>query len=211
MSSLVGTRFNTRLESPLFVIEFDTTPREVHTGSTTPTDHPIEDGAVVTDHAIEQPLEIELQGVITSRPITVLASERTTSFMANGLDGRPESAWDRIRLLRTSKQLVSVFTELREYSNMMIVSDSVTRDARTGRVLDISLRLREIRLATVETTDAPEPTDPVDKPTPDLGPKQTKPAPPRVETKAAETASEGSGSWASSVANAIGGTPQALR
>ncbi|KKK74438.1 hypothetical protein LCGC14_2883760, partial [marine sediment metagenome] len=188
MSSLFGVRFNTRIESQLFVLEFDSTPREVHNGATVPTDHPVEDGSVVSDHAIDQPDEIEIQGQVSSRPIITDASTRTPNFMGNGLDGRPSEALELIRLLRKTKTLVTVSTEFREYTNMLIVSDSVTREANTGRILDVAIRLREFRIATVETKAAPEPLSPIDKPTAERGPKQTKKAPKSVEEKSSDVA-----------------------
>ncbi|KKL60833.1 hypothetical protein LCGC14_2201400, partial [marine sediment metagenome] len=105
-------------------------------------------------------------------------------------------AWELIRELRKTKTLVTVNTELRTYTDFLIISDSVTRDARTGRVLDITVRLREFRKATVETVEAPEPESEVDKPTPDLGPKQTRPAPTSVEAKSSSTLAD--------AANALG-------
>ena len=189
MSSLFAVQFATRIESQLFVIDFDSTPRIVHSGSTQPTDHPIEDGSVVSDHSIEQPEEIEISGIITSRPIRILASFETTTFMGNGLAGRPSEALALIQLLRKTKTLVTVSSRLRDYQNMLIVSDTATEDSATGNILDVTVRLREIRIATVETVAAPAPISPVDKPTSDLGPKQTKPATASVK-KSSSTVAE---------------------
>lgn len=184
MSSLLGAApFVTSIEGTI-VIEFDSTARELHEGTSTPTDHPIEDGGLVSDHVIDEPDTIELQGLISNRPILALASQRARSVLGHGIEARAEDAYTAIRRMRKQRQLVQVFTEFRDYKDMIILGERVTRDGTTGRVLDVIVRLREFHTATVKTTKAPaEPVDITDKPEPDLGPQQTVP----VTTEVAET------------------------
>jgi hypothetical protein len=164
-------------------IEFDATTREAHSGATRPTDHPVEEGAVVSDHAIDQPDELELQGMVTNTPIQALASQRSRSVLGGPASARANDAYKEIVRLRKTKTLVQVETELRTYDDMMIVSESVTRDKDTRQILDISVRFREYRTATVQTVEAPEPESVVDSPERDLGRQQTSPASAEVEEK----------------------------
>lgn len=183
MSSLLGdSPFKTSIEGPI-VIEFDSTAREVHEGVSTPTDHPIEDGGLVSDHVIDEPDVIELQGLISNRPILALASQRSRSVLGGGVDSRAEDAFTAIRRMRKQRQLVSVFTEFVDYVDFIILTERATRDGTTGKVLDITVRLRQFQKATVQTVEAPEPTDAANKPEPDLGPQQTKPVTPEVAEK----------------------------
>ena len=180
-------------------IEFDATTSETHSGSTTPTDHPVETGAVVSDHAIDQPDELELAGMITNTPVIALASQRSRSVLGGPASARAVDAYSEILRLRKTKTLVSVETELKTYSNMLIVSESVTRDKDTLRILDISVRFREFRTATIETTAAPEPVSTVDSAESDLGRKQTAPASTETEEESTGLIVDG--------ANWIGGSP----
>lgn len=165
-------------------IEFDATTSERHSGSTTPTDHPVESGAVVSDHAIDQPDELELAGMITNTPILALASERSRSVLGGPSSSRADDAYAEIVRTRKSKTLVSVETELRTYENMLIVGESVTRDKDSRRILDITVRFREYRTATVEAVS------PVDSRSTDLGRKQTAPAPAEVSAKSSTLATD---------------------
>jgi hypothetical protein len=171
-------------------IEFDATTLETHSGSTSPTEHPVEDGALVADHAIDQPDEVELVGMVTNTPILALASQRARSVLGGPASARAVDAYEEIRRLRRTKTLVEVETELRTYSSMLIISDSVTRDKDTKNILQITVRFREFRTATVETTEAPQPTSDIDGPEPDLGRKQTAPAPAEVSEKAGTLATD---------------------
>lgn len=167
--------FATSIEGDV-LLEFDSTPRERHSGRAEPTDNPVEDGGVVSDHVVDVPDEVEIQGMISNRPILALASERARSVLGGTIEERAADAYELIRRFRKARALVQVATELREYEDMLILSEDVTRDRNTGKILDITVRLREFRTATVQTVASPEPIDPVDKPAPDLGPKQTAPA-----------------------------------
>lgn len=171
-------------------IEFDATTRETHTGATTPTDHPVEDGAVVSDHAIDQPDELELIGMVTNTPILALASQRARSVLGGPASARAQDAYDEIRRLRKTKTIVEAETTLRLYQSMLIVGDSVTRDKDTGNILAITVRLREFRTATVEASEAPQPASSVDAPEPDLGRQQTAPASPEVADKSSTLATD---------------------
>lgn len=174
MSSLFAAPFATAIQGPI-LIEFDSTPREVLSGRAEPTDHPVEDGAIISDHVIDVPDEFELNGLISNRPILALAAERLRSIKGGTIEQRAEDAYDEIVRLRKTRTLVNVTTELRDYEDMIILSETVTREPGTGKILDISIRFREFRTATIETVASPLPTDIIDAPTTDLGPQQTQP------------------------------------
>ncbi|NIQ97933.1 MAG: hypothetical protein GWN87_30065 [Desulfuromonadales bacterium] len=66
---------------------------------------------------------------------------------------------------------------------MVIVSDSTVRDDTTNEILQITLRLRKFRFATIEAIEAPEPVDAVNKPKRNLGRQKTTDAPAEVDAK----------------------------
>ena len=170
------------------ILEFDATVREVHSGQSQPTDQPVEGGATVSDHVINLPDELQIEGIVTNHPILALASVRKKpAFVGGDPNSRAEDAYAIIVSWRKTAQLVTVSTGLRDYENMIILSESVPRDKDTSEIIDISIRLREFHIATVESVDAPDPVDTVDGPKKNLGRKQTTPAAdaaPEVEAKA---------------------------
>lgn len=183
-------------------IEFDATTRETHTSATSPTEHPVEDGSVVSDHAIDQPDELELEGMITNTPVLALASQRSRSVLGGPASARANDANAELDRLMKTKTLVEAETVLRTYTSMLIVSKSVTRDKNTGQILAVVVRLRQFRTATVEATEAPEPVSTIDAPESDLARQQTAPAPPEVEEKTRSVGAD--------IANFIGDLPSGI-
>lgn len=186
-TGLIDEAFQTSLTSAAGVMLFDAVPRETHRGQSQLTDHPVEDGVVVSDHTIDQPDELELTAIVSNRPILLFARARAEPSVPGGdPQTRAEDAYAEIVRLRKTASLVDVSTRLRDYAAMQIVSETVTRDKDTSEIIEISIRIREFRVATVEAVGVPEATEPEDsvhKKKQNQGRKQKAPAPPVVEEK----------------------------
>lgn len=179
-------------------IFFDATVSENHSSSLTLTDHPVEEGAVVTDHAQSNPDELTINGIISNRPIVVLASLNARPSVQGGDPAaRAEDAFREFERLKNTVTLLFVSTEIKDYEDMIIVDVIAPRDASTRHILDITLKLRKFRKATVESVEAPEPVEPVHKAKRKRGKQQMKEASPEVNEK--------SGSLLASWATSLGG------
>lgn len=162
--------------NPLNVLEFDASIRETHSSEVTITDHPVEKGSDISDHARRRPDTLQINGVVTNNPVVILRSQRALPSVRDGdPNTRAEDAYGFLLELQSQRLVVGCSTTLRDYANMLITSLSVPRESRTGTIADISLTLREIAIADTETTDAPEPTNPARKRKTTLG-KKNKPA-----------------------------------
>lgn len=133
-------------------VEFDVSENETHESTAKATSHPVESGAEISDHIQQDPDTLDLQVVVSNTPIL---SEIEASVLT---PNRAEDAYNVLRNIKETGRLVTVFTTLREYTNMAIVRISVTRNAPKGDVAAMSLRLQHIRTATSETIDAPTPS-----------------------------------------------------
>lgn len=137
---------------PAGAIEFDATLSETHVGNAEVTRHPVEVGSDISDHVRRLPEQVTLNGIVTNTPILFLASLRESPR-------RAEEAYEKIKELKDAGALVSVVTSLREYANMAITGFSVTRDARTGQVLNATVDFTEVLTAALQTVDVPEPAE----------------------------------------------------
>lgn len=161
------------------LVEFDATVRELHTKESEITDHPIEDGSVVTDHVRTRPDAIEINGVVSDTPIVILASLAASSPLTDvdsPAQNRVEIAYAELRRIQDAGEQVDVFTTLREYTGMVIQSSSVPRDARLGNSLDVTLRLRQITVAETERVDAPVPVTKANEKSSNQGQQTSTPA-----------------------------------
>jgi len=141
------------------IVTFDATMSENHSSNSEVTDHPIETGASVVDHIRRLPEELGLVGVVTDDP---LVAERSTKATAANTGGDPDqravSAYNFILQSKDEGRLVRVFTKLRDYRNMVIISLNVTRDRSESRIVRVELQLREVMIANTEQVEAPTPT-----------------------------------------------------
>ena len=161
------------------LVEFDATVRELHTKESEITDHPIEDGSVITDHVRTRPDAIEINGVVSDTPIVFRASLAAFSPLTDDnspAQNRVEIAYAELNRIQDEGEQVDVFTTLREYTGMVIHSSSVPRDARLGNSLDVTLRLRQITVAETERVDAPVPVTKANEESSNQGKQTTTPA-----------------------------------
>lgn len=150
------------------VVEFDAVVNEVHSKTNEVTTHPIETGGNVSDHIRTTPDEIEINGVISDTPLrffgTAAAQQITanvTALLSNSdPTTRSSEAYRRLRQIMDDGELVTVFTTLREYTDMAIVSLNVQRNARNGRSLNATMRLRQVISVAAQAQEVPIPEDP---------------------------------------------------
>ncbi len=152
----------------LGLMQFDCSVSEIHMGETEITDHPVEAtlesaGAVASDHVRVLPESVEINGIVTDTPITYLASLSAASpispFTPYPGQKRVDAAYALLRDLKDSGAKIGVVTSLRTYENMVIKSLRISRDEKTGNVLDCTILLREVSTVTSLSLEGPMPTN----------------------------------------------------
>lgn len=122
-------------------IEIDASISEQVDFSNSITDHPIEGGATVTDHAYENPLMITMECIISNSSL-------------NSTDqGRSIDAYNQLKLLKSSREPFDVVNALDVYSNMLVESLSFPRRADTSDSLVFTVTLKQIRIVDSITVD----------------------------------------------------------
>lgn len=125
-------------------IVMDVTIEESHTDELEITEHPVEHGAAVTDHAYIKPANL-----------TIRAGVSDASAKATAGDKRSVAAYEALRKLQRSREPFDVVTGKRVYRNMLISSLGVVTDQETENVLLFTAELREILIATIRTVSVP--------------------------------------------------------
>lgn len=135
---------------PAGAVELDASINETHGADVDITQHPVEEGADITDHARIKPETLSITGVVTNTPLILNAS-------ANASPTRAEEAYAKLREILRTRELISVITSLRQYDSMLLASMPVTRDATTGNIINATLNFQEIIIADSETVSVPVP------------------------------------------------------
>jgi hypothetical protein len=171
------------------VIEFDATLSQTHLMQASVTRHPVEDGSQITDHIIDQPDAISLVGIISNTPLVFLG------FLGDS-PRRAEEAFQKIEEMKSAGQLVEVTTSLKNYTNMAITSVRCTRDAPKGNVIEVSVDLEEVLIATTATATIQD-----DRGRKNQGKKRKKPSTDKNQNAAADKQD----SWLAGGANIVFG------
>lgn len=129
------------------VVEFDGIATINESLDTDATEHPIERGVDVLDTAVRQPLEVRFTAYVTATPLDV---------DANTPRDRDRIAWDALRSLWLAGSPVTFSTAGDTWENMRVVHVGRDRTPQSGaHMLTVSVELRQIFVATVETVEVP--------------------------------------------------------
>lgn len=159
------------------IVQFDASVDETHVTASEATTHPVETGGEVSDHIRRLPTEITITGQVTDTPIVYLASTNARSPLttSNAQDrNRVDTAYAELRRAQADGELVTVATSLIDYTNMAILSISVTRNAKKGKILEATINLREILITNSQSVDLPSPKKVVNNTKKDKGKKNKK-------------------------------------
>ena len=140
--------------------------RENARDATAVTDHPVEVGAAISDHAFMLPEEIEM----------LLGWSDSTG----GAIGYSDEAYEMLLDLQKQRQPFELTTGRRSYKDMLITGIQETRDDKTSNVLMVSVRMRRVIITQTQTTSAGAPNSAQANPaktgsTIDRGQQQLKP------------------------------------
>lgn len=145
-------------------LNLDASVKEEHGAELDVTEFPVEQGVAITDHARPKPRELTIEGVVSNTPINTTQTRSATTTAGTivqttnqtvdvrGQPGYAEGAYQILLDLYTNPQLVTVVTQLETYTDMVMVSLKVPRDAQVGDVLKFTAKFRNVRLVTNSTT-----------------------------------------------------------
>lgn len=103
------------------------------------TQHPVQDGAAITDHAYKKPTVLNIRAQYSPQYIGVPLDEM----------------YRRLLQIQSDRIPIEVLTGKRQYKNMLVKSVSETTDKDTSQILNISVTLQQVILVTVSTVKVP--------------------------------------------------------
>jgi len=148
-----GPNASTKVFGGIASLDFDATLDELHEWKNEVTQNPVETGSPITDHIIEKPDKLRLQGVITNSP---LRGEFAGQYFGGDTQSpRIQTAFDAIRELHKSRDVVVVYTKHAIYTDMAIESVSIPRNAQIGEEVQFTMDLVNIRLVSTQMVTLP--------------------------------------------------------
>lgn len=145
-------------------LTFDATPRVSWQKNVSITDHPIEDGSTVSDHAQQQPDRVTLTGVVSDSPLGEASTDRVREALAflNEAGSRAE--------------LLELESRFGVTGNWLL--ESWPHDVTQLRALAFEVSLRKVRIPSVQVVMLPRPQVRAGAPPDaDVGTQTTQPVP----------------------------------
>lgn len=190
--SIIFGRLPGLQQKTISLLPVDVFTQETITFQSNVTDHPVEDGGVVTDHIFNRPVGLRVTGAVRS-----------------GLRGL---AYNVLQTLHERREPVFVVTGLQTFRRMAIVTLDIPREAATADSFQFTAEFKQITFAQSQVTEAPAQDSAADTaaPTNAAGNKTPTPAT-DTSTKAAQAAVEGTagppaGSRGSVLSQVFGGS-----
>ena len=143
-----GQWFQTAFGNQYGNIELDAALDENHEWSAEATSNPVEEGAPVTDHVIEQSDKLKIKGFVTDTPLTASQSV--------GQISRSQEVFDLLYKLIKLKEPMTVYTKHKIYDDMVMTNVTIPRAAGVGAAIEFSAEFINIRKVATQMVDVPD-------------------------------------------------------
>ena len=108
------------------------------------TTNPVENGAAVTDHVQDEPIEVTITGTISNTPIGAVVDEREPGALP------ASDAYEFFLGVRKARNPVKIETRLAVFENMAMTNLSTPVTAATGNALVFTASFRQIDIVESE-------------------------------------------------------------
>lgn len=150
-----GQWFQTSFGNAYGNIELDAVLDEAHEWSAEATSNPVETGAPVTDHVIDQSDKLRIRGFVTDTPLTI--SQSVQGIVNSGQVGnRTQAVFDLLHQLIKIKEPMTVYTKHRIYDDMVLTNVTIPRGAGVGEAIEFSAEFINIRKVATQMVDVPD-------------------------------------------------------
>lgn len=130
-------------------IELDAALDETHEWSAEATMFPVEDGAPVTDHIIEQPDKLRLRGFVSETPIG------SAALVVPVGGSRSRGVFELLEKLIKLRATMTVYTRHKNYADMALVGVNIPRSASVGEAIEFTAEFVRIRKVATQLVDIP--------------------------------------------------------
>lgn len=139
-------------------ITIDATIEETLTDTLQVTEHPVEEGAQITDHSYVQMPGLVMRCGWSNASANSLLSLQSSSPFDGGrvtVGDYVSSVYSQLVALLQSGTVFDVVTSIRMYTSMLITSLALTRDAKTSQALMVTATMRQVRIVSTSSAKLP--------------------------------------------------------
>jgi len=138
-------------------VKIGCTFEEAHQDELQITEHPVEKGAQINDHAFKLQPEVTIQCGWSNADFAALIGTLESIFTGGGLPSADyiSTVYSQLLALQETRQPFDVVTSMRMYRDMLFKSLRVVKDQKTGKALSVTATLKQIRIVQTQATTLP--------------------------------------------------------
>lgn len=121
------------------------------------TEHPVEKGAEINDHAFKRQPEVVIKCGWSNSDLKALAGTLQAVFVGGSLPTADyiSTVYSQLLALQELREPFDVVTSLRQYDSMLFKALGVTKDQKTGLALSVTATLKQLRIVETQVTTLP--------------------------------------------------------
>ena len=147
-------------KSKLKYMPFNIMPSEKHSLKFRVSDHPLQDGATISDHVHQEMQECTIEGMFTNHPMRKLEEvnevkfkdEYATTEVKPTVSNTALANFNKLKLLAKQRKPVRLVCSLEIYPKMVITGIDYDRDSKSGSSIRFTMTLRELKTVTLKAT-----------------------------------------------------------
>lgn len=116
---------------------------------------PVEDGGNVTDHVLNEPRRVSIEGFVTDTPILAIGEAQLQAIAGAAALLPSLTAFGFLESLRSDRKPITLLTGLKRYDSMVMSSLNIPRDDRTGHALRFSADFVEVQIVSIQQVTIP--------------------------------------------------------
>lgn len=147
-------------DSKLTYMPFNLFISEKHSLKFRVSDHPLQDGATISDHVHQEMQECTVEGMFTNHPLRKLEEvnevkfkdEYATSDVKPTVSNTALANFEKLKLLAKQRKPVRLVCSLEIYPKMVITGIDYERDSKSGSSIRFTMTLRELKTVSLKAT-----------------------------------------------------------
>jgi hypothetical protein len=137
----------------------EATLKEVSTDELTISEHPVEAGSSIVDHAYKKPAQVVIECGWSNSNLKALAGIKAAhTTLSSGDAFGPDyvsAIYNQLLALQESREPFDVYTGKRAYRSMLMSSLVLTTDVKTEHALMVTVTCRQIMITHTQSTTLP--------------------------------------------------------
>lgn len=150
-----GAQFKAMFGNDYGNVELDANLEEGHEWSAMATENPVETGAPVSDHVIEQSDKLRIRGFVSDTPLTI-SKELQGTVGTTDAGSRTQPIFELLYKLIKAREVMTVYTKHAVYSDMVLTNVNIPRTSQVGEAIEFTAEFVSIRKVQTQTVDVPK-------------------------------------------------------